>query len=175
MPFGGRASWCGYVCVAIPSRYDEWPWEFDDVPLVGSTEDRGDVQHGHTRYQHLHSRSQCLRIIQVSSHRHQITYCSKRLDCMLRRGCDFPEVTTSHVTPSLPLAIPMSMESINRFLYGPTPEQRVREWQGKLRQESRVLDREMRQVGFPRISGVYPWLTPGIHSWMSPRRKLNNK
>ncbi|KAF9780108.1 vacuolar sorting protein Vps24 [Thelephora terrestris] len=40
----------------------------------------------------------------------------------------------------------MAMESINRFLYGPTPEQRVQEWQSKLRQESRVLDREMRQL-----------------------------
>ena len=38
------------------------------------------------------------------------------------------------------------MQSINRFLYGPTPEDRVREWQAKLRRESRVLDREMRQV-----------------------------
>ena len=40
----------------------------------------------------------------------------------------------------------LSMHTINRFLYGPTPEERVRAWQGKLRQESRVLDREMRQV-----------------------------
>ncbi|KAF8351409.1 vacuolar sorting protein Vps24 [Amanita rubescens] len=40
------------------------------------------------------------------------------------------------------------MQSINRFLYGPTPEERVRAWQGKLRAESRQLDREMRQVGF---------------------------
>jgi hypothetical protein len=38
------------------------------------------------------------------------------------------------------------MQTINRFLYGPTPEERARAWQGKLRQESRVLDREMRQV-----------------------------
>ena len=38
------------------------------------------------------------------------------------------------------------MQTINRFLYGPTPEDRVRAWQAKLRQESRVLDREMRQV-----------------------------
>ena len=38
------------------------------------------------------------------------------------------------------------MHTINRFLYGPTPEERVRAWQGRLRQESRVLDREMRQV-----------------------------
>lgn len=39
------------------------------------------------------------------------------------------------------------MQSINRFLYGPTPEERVRAWQAKLRSESRQLDREMRQVG----------------------------
>jgi charged multivesicular body protein 3 len=45
------------------------------------------------------------------------------------------------------------MQSINRFLYGPTPEDRVREWQTKLRQESRVLDREMRQVR-PLTTGV---------------------
>jgi len=38
------------------------------------------------------------------------------------------------------------MQSINRFLYGPTPEERVRAWQGKLRAESRQLDREMRQL-----------------------------
>lgn len=38
------------------------------------------------------------------------------------------------------------MQSINRFLYGPTPEERVRAWQSKLRAESRQLDREMRQV-----------------------------
>ena len=38
------------------------------------------------------------------------------------------------------------MQTINRFLYGPTPEDRVRAWQAKLRQESRILDREMRQV-----------------------------
>ncbi|KAG5649014.1 hypothetical protein DXG03_000363 [Asterophora parasitica] len=38
------------------------------------------------------------------------------------------------------------MQSINRFLYGPTPEERVRAWQTKLRAESRQLDREMRQL-----------------------------
>ncbi|KAF8621684.1 hypothetical protein AX15_007697 [Amanita polypyramis BW_CC] len=38
------------------------------------------------------------------------------------------------------------MQSINRFLYGPTPEERVRAWQAKLRAESRQLDREMRQL-----------------------------
>ncbi len=39
-----------------------------------------------------------------------------------------------------------SMQSINRFLYGPTPEERVRKWQANLRAEQRRLDREMRQV-----------------------------
>ncbi|KAI6004103.1 vacuolar sorting protein VPS24 [Pisolithus albus] len=38
------------------------------------------------------------------------------------------------------------MQSINRFLYGPTPEERVRAWQAKLRAEGRKLDREMRQL-----------------------------
>jgi len=38
------------------------------------------------------------------------------------------------------------MQSINRFLYGPTHEERVRAWQVKLRSESRQLDREMRQL-----------------------------
>ncbi|KAJ7908307.1 vacuolar sorting protein Vps24 [Mycena leptocephala] len=38
------------------------------------------------------------------------------------------------------------MQSINRFLYGPTPEEKVRQWQLKLRTESRHLEREMRQL-----------------------------
>ncbi|KAH9938165.1 Snf7-domain-containing protein [Fomitopsis serialis] len=38
------------------------------------------------------------------------------------------------------------MQTINRFLYGPTPEERVKQWQAKLRQEQRVLDREIRQL-----------------------------
>ncbi|KAG5638206.1 hypothetical protein H0H81_001303 [Sphagnurus paluster] len=38
------------------------------------------------------------------------------------------------------------MQTINRFLYGPTPEEKVRAWQAKLRTESRQLDREMRQL-----------------------------
>lgn len=38
------------------------------------------------------------------------------------------------------------METINRFLYGPTPEEKVRAWQAKLRAESRQLDREIRQL-----------------------------
>ncbi|KAF9075736.1 Snf7 family [Rhodocollybia butyracea] len=38
------------------------------------------------------------------------------------------------------------MQTINRFLYGPTPEEKVRAWQTKLRQEGRKLDRDMRQL-----------------------------
>ncbi|KAL9712916.1 Vacuolar protein-sorting-associated protein 24 [Leucoagaricus gongylophorus] len=38
------------------------------------------------------------------------------------------------------------MQTINRLLYGPTPEERVRTWQSKLRTEQRHLDREMRQL-----------------------------
>ncbi|GJE87547.1 vacuolar sorting protein Vps24 [Phanerochaete sordida] len=38
------------------------------------------------------------------------------------------------------------MQSINRFLYGPTPEEKVRAWQSKLRAEQRQLEREMRQL-----------------------------
>lgn len=55
----------------------------------------------------------------------------------------FPCCELNHVLLRLPISF---MQSINRFLYGPTPEDRVREWQAKLRRESRVLDREMRQV-----------------------------
>jgi charged multivesicular body protein 3 len=44
------------------------------------------------------------------------------------------------------------MQSINRFLYGPTPEEKVRAWQIKLRTETRHLDREMRQVRFSYLS-----------------------
>jgi len=40
----------------------------------------------------------------------------------------------------------LSMQSINRFLYGPTPEERVRSWQQQLRSEARLLDREIRQL-----------------------------
>lgn len=40
------------------------------------------------------------------------------------------------------------MQAVNRFLYGPTPEEKVKLWQTKIRSEQRQLDREMRQVGF---------------------------
>ena len=44
------------------------------------------------------------------------------------------------------------MQSIHRFFNGPTPEERVRSWQTKLRSESRQLDREIRQVCVHLIS-----------------------
>jgi hypothetical protein len=37
-------------------------------------------------------------------------------------------------------------KSVNRWLYGPTPEEKVRSWQQRLRQETRQLDREMGRV-----------------------------
>jgi charged multivesicular body protein 3 len=52
------------------------------------------------------------------------------------------------------------MQAINRFLYGPTPEERVRAWQAKLRSEQRHLDREMRQVGIYAAYNVL--LCPGL-------------
>jgi len=35
---------------------------------------------------------------------------------------------------------------VNRWLYGPTPEEKVRAWQQQLRHESRQLDREMGRI-----------------------------
>lgn len=37
-------------------------------------------------------------------------------------------------------------KSVNRWFYGPTPEEKVRAWQQRLRRESRQLDREMGRV-----------------------------
>ena len=38
------------------------------------------------------------------------------------------------------------MQSVNRFLFGPTPEEKVRKWQQQLKQEGRMLEREIRQL-----------------------------
>lgn len=61
-----------------------------------------------------------------------------------------PSATTRYSPPSKHYApissSSLAMQSINRFLYGPTPEEKVRAWQGKLRAEQRVIEREMRQV-----------------------------
>lgn len=40
----------------------------------------------------------------------------------------------------------MAMKSINRFFYGPTPEEKVKAWQQQLKTESRQLDREIMHV-----------------------------
>lgn len=53
------------------------------------------------------------------------------------------------------------MQSINRFLYGPTPEERVRNWQGKLRGQQRELDREIRNV-CPAPNLVYNLAPPSL-------------
>lgn len=38
------------------------------------------------------------------------------------------------------------MQSLNRLIYGPTTEEKIRSWQAKIRSEQRQLDREIRQV-----------------------------
>lgn len=43
-----------------------------------------------------------------------------------------------------PLA--MLPTSVNRFLFGPTAEERVKKWQQQLKTEGRMLDREIRQL-----------------------------
>ena len=56
------------------------------------------------------------------------------------------------------------MQSLNRFLYGPTPQEKVRSWQSKIRTEQRQLDREMRQVC------DLDWLL--IHDWSETAPQL---
>jgi charged multivesicular body protein 3 len=41
------------------------------------------------------------------------------------------------------------MQAINRFIYGPTAEEKVRAWRTKLRTKQRELERDMRQVRLP--------------------------
>ncbi|KDQ12727.1 hypothetical protein BOTBODRAFT_67194 [Botryobasidium botryosum FD-172 SS1] len=40
----------------------------------------------------------------------------------------------------------MAMKSINRFFYGPSPEEKVKAWQQQLKTESRQLDREINHL-----------------------------
>lgn len=44
------------------------------------------------------------------------------------------------------------MKSINKWIYGPTPEEKVREWRRKLRQNQREVDREITNVGHGVVS-----------------------
>lgn len=52
----------------------------------------------------------------------------------------------------------MAMKSINRWVYGPSPEEKVREWQAQLRKESRQLDREVLNVRNNIEWKGYDWL-----------------
>lgn len=65
---------------------------------------------------------------------------------------------------SPPVAVPccpwswsldFTMQSINRFLYGPTPEEKIRALQGNIRGEQRRLDRDMREVRYTRDSRAF--------------------
>ncbi|GAA5910722.1 ESCRT-III subunit protein VPS24 [Sporobolomyces salmoneus] len=38
------------------------------------------------------------------------------------------------------------MQSLNRLIWGPTPQEKVRKWQTQLKSQSRVLDREIHQL-----------------------------
>lgn len=38
------------------------------------------------------------------------------------------------------------MQSVSRFLWGPTPQEKVRKWQTQLKKEQRALDREIHQL-----------------------------
>lgn len=38
------------------------------------------------------------------------------------------------------------LKSINRYIYGPTAEEKMKEWDRKLKTEQRQLDKEIRQV-----------------------------
>lgn len=48
------------------------------------------------------------------------------------------------------------MKSINRWMYGPTPEEKVRDWQAKLRKETRQLDREVLNVSHDHARQIRP-------------------
>lgn len=40
----------------------------------------------------------------------------------------------------------MSLQSVKRFIYGPSPEEKVKKWQQQLKTEGRMLEREIRQL-----------------------------
>lgn len=40
----------------------------------------------------------------------------------------------------------MAFASIQKFIYGPSPEERVKSWQQQIKKEARLLDREMRGI-----------------------------
>lgn len=63
------------------------------------------------------------------------------------------------------------MKSINRFIYGPSPEEKVREWQRKLRQEERSLEREVVHVSYRGL-----WMILGLlFGWRMGRADSQRK
>jgi charged multivesicular body protein 3 len=40
----------------------------------------------------------------------------------------------------------MAFASIQKYIFGPTPEEKVKEWQQQIKKEARYLDREVRQL-----------------------------
>lgn len=40
----------------------------------------------------------------------------------------------------------MAFASVQKFIFGPTPEERVKQWQQQIKKEARLLDREIRQL-----------------------------
>ena len=75
-----------------------------------------------------------------------------------------------HSAPDPLPRLPPAMQTINRFLYGPTAEEKVRAWQAKLRAEQRVLDREMRQVRH-----LHPQPVPPAHPNTASARRRHKK
>jgi len=58
--------------------------------------------------------------------------------------------------PSVP-----AMQSLNRWLYGPTPEEKVKKWKQTLRTQERQLDREINNVSAcPDRFRVLRWRNP---------------
>lgn len=50
------------------------------------------------------------------------------------------------------------LKSINKALYGPTAEERVKAWQQKLKTQQRGLDREIRQVSRIMLPPLIGWI-----------------
>lgn len=78
-------------------------------------------------------------------------YCTLRLVVHTRFRNRIHSPTAATRPRQHPQSHPAAMKSINRFLYGPTPEEKVRGWQQKLRQQERTLDREVLNVGLARL------------------------
>lgn len=49
------------------------------------------------------------------------------------------------------------MKSLNRFIYGPTPQEKVKKWQTELRKQERQLEREVLNVSHARDGVLSTW------------------